>query len=165
MSYEIYFAEFCFCFGKGLIMTNYNREPKRPDRHDSINDFQSQIIAAQDMRDEAVGYGIELIINADGTLTMFHGTSRENAESIRANGFEPQTYFSHNREGAEYYSNVKCTDGEILEVWIDARNLEFAAGGAEFYSPYRLINYNGVWKAGNNPEKCGASESKEKKCL
>jgi len=111
------------------------------------NDFQERVRAAQDMRDEARGYGLRLKVNGDGTITFYHGTSKNNANLIQDSGFDSQTYFSHTKKGAEYYANQKNKDGIVIEIKADARDIEFAAGGAEFYSPNRLINNNGVWKS------------------
>jgi len=107
-----------------------------------MNDFQKTIIAAQDLRDECKTYGIRLTVNSDGTVTLYHGTSDENAQSILKNGFSEGAYFSHAKnvtgysdEGPSWYANVKNKNGRILEIRVDASCVEFVSSTGEFYCP------------------------------
>ena len=104
------------------------------------NDFQLKVIAAQDLRKEAKRYGINLTVNSDGTITFYHGTSKENAESIQKNGFHACTYFSHSEditgygdESPQYYAKVKNKNGVVIKADIDCRFIDFASGTGEFY--------------------------------
>jgi len=104
-----------------------------------VNDFQDAIIAAQDLRDEAKEYGISLSVNADGTITFYHGTSSENADKIMNEGFFEETYFSHDinitgygDESPLYYAKVKNKDGVVIKANIDCRYIDFASGTGEF---------------------------------
>lgn len=113
-----------------------------------MNDFQERLIAAQDLKDECKKYGIRLNINGDGTITLYHGTSKAASDEIMKNGFHAGTYFSHAKTktgyadvGPSWYANVKNKDGCLLEVNIDARCIEFASGSGEFYCP-NAIRFN-----------------------
>ena len=105
-----------------------------------MNDFQAMVVAAQDLRDEAKEYGIDLEVNIDGTITFYHGTSRENSEKILTNGFQESTYFSHSETTSGYgdappswYATVKHKKGVVLRANIDCRYIDFASGAGEFY--------------------------------
>lgn len=107
-----------------------------------MSDFQKAMIAAQDLRDECKAYGIRLAVNFDGTITLYHGTSDENAQSILINGFSEGSYFSHAKnvtgygdEGPSWYANVKNKNGRILEIRVDAGCVEFVSSTGEFYCP------------------------------
>ena len=101
--------------------------------------FQDIVIAAQDLRDEANEYGISLIINTDGTITFYHGTSSEIAPKIMQDGFLENTYFSHDinttgygDESPLYYAKIKNKYGVVLRANIDCRYIDFASGTGEF---------------------------------
>ena len=103
------------------------------------SDFQDIITAAQDLKSEAKEYGIKLRINSDGTITFYHGTSKENAAKIKEAGFWKDTYFSHSEnitgygdESPVYYAKIKNKDGVIIKANIDCRYIDFASGTGEF---------------------------------
>lgn len=109
-------------------------------------EFQERVTAAQNMRDEARSYKKRLKINSDGSVTIYHGTSAKNAESIRSKGIiNEQSYFTTNVGEAYYYAHQKNKNGVVLEIHADARALEFAAAGAELYAPSQLIKIDGVY--------------------
>ncbi len=111
-------------------------------------EFQERVIAAQDMQKEAREYKRRLKINPDGSVTVYHGTSAENAQAIRSTGvINSQSYFTTNAAEAYYYANQKNKNGIILEIHADARALEFAAAGAELYAPSELRKIDGVYTA------------------
>lgn len=102
-------------------------------------DFQKRFIAAQNLRDEAVDYGIRLNINSDGTITFYHGTSSENAAKIMDGGFLEEAYFSHDMditgycdESPMYYAKVKNKNGVVIKANIDCRHMDFSSGTGEF---------------------------------
>ena len=104
-----------------------------------MSSFQDTVIAAQDLRDEAKEYGINLSINSDGTISFYHGTSSKNATQIMMDGFFEGTYFSHDLnitgycdESPMYYATVKNKDGVLLKANIDCRYIDFASGTGEF---------------------------------
>ena len=110
--------------------------------------FTERVIAAQDLRDEAKQYGSRISVNYDGSVTVYHGTSMENAENIRTYGIiHKQSYFVSNKKDAEYYAKKKNKNGIVLELRIDARDLEFAAAGSELFSPLELKNVNGIYSS------------------
>ena len=120
-----------------------------------MNDFQERVIAAQDLRDECREYGIRLSVNGDGSISLFHGTSAENAEKILRDGFAAGTYFSHAKtvtgygdDGPAWYANVKNKNGRVLEVLVDARCVEFVSSTGEFYTPNALQQdaASGLWR-------------------
>lgn len=116
----------------------------------SGDEFQARLIAAQDMRNEARGYNRKIKINSDGSVLLYHGTSAENAQSIRETGIiKAQSYFTTRASEAYYYANQKNKNGVILEIHADARALEFAAAGAEIYSPIELKKVDGVYTSDN----------------
>ena len=110
------------------------------------NSFQERVIAAQDLRDEAKQYGHRLHINSDGSITLYHGTSKENASKIHSTGILLDgTYFASTKADAKYYAQEKNKDGVVLALNLDARYIELAAAGAEFYSPYKLKRVNDIY--------------------
>lgn len=59
-------------------------------------------------------------INEDGTVSVFHGTSKKNAASIRAtNRFEGYPFFAVDRETAERYSRQVGGPTEVLSLRVD----------------------------------------------
>ena len=115
---------------------------------DRVTDFQERVIAAQDFADEAREYGLKVSVNYDGSVTVYHGTSAENAEKILTTGIiNEQSFFTTRKSEAEYYAKKKNKNGVVLALKIDARNLEFAAAGDELYSPAELRNINGIYTA------------------
>lgn len=110
------------------------------------NDFQNRVTAAQEFRDEAKQYGRRVKVNYDGSVTVYHGTSAVNANKILSTGIvNEQSYFTTNKGDADYYANDKHSGGVVLELHVDARNLEFAAAGAELYTPTRLERVDGIF--------------------
>ena len=105
-----------------------------------MNDIKARIIAALVLRNEANEYGIDIEVNKDGTITFYHGTSRENAEKILVDGFQESTYFSHAEvtsgygdEPPSWYATVKHKNGVVLRANIDCRYMDFVGGTGEFY--------------------------------
>lgn len=100
-----------------------------------LNNSDIDIKEAQKMFvDLAMAWDFELETNQDGTISMFHGTNKENAKSILKDGFEEGTFFSPSTEkefggvnGASYYGD------SILKADIDPRELVFRTEG-EFYT-------------------------------
>lgn len=117
-------------------------------------EFQSMLMAAQDIREVAKKRGLRLKLNeSDATITLYHGTSKENANKIKRTGFNPQTHFSHAKtktgyqdDGPEYYARSKNKDGEVLVIHADARAVDFVEGTGGFFAPKGLIFKGGVWK-------------------
>ena len=52
-------------------------------------------------------------INGANVITLFHGTTSENAQNITSNGFRPQTCLTTDMEIAQYYAECAC-DAENL---------------------------------------------------
>jgi hypothetical protein len=117
----------------------------------SQNDFQQRVIAAQELGDSL---GKKLKINSDGSITLYHGTSKENSTKILESGeLKDGAYFSVNKGGTQYGDSPLDVakrkfgkDGIVMEIKLDARDLESAAAGSEVFSPKKLIKgENGVW--------------------
>jgi len=114
-----------------------------------IKDFQEKVIAGQDLGSE-----IGKKVNPDGTITLYHGTSKQNANNILKSGqFNEGTYFSVKKGGTEYGDSPLDVakrkfgkDAEVIEVKVDARDLESAAAGSEVFTPKKLIKQaDGSW--------------------
>jgi len=97
------------------------------------------ISAANNLQNDARQYGIDLVVNSDGTITFYHGTSKENALKIKESGFFKDTFFSHAIDvtgycdaSPIYYAKVKNKDGVIIKADIDCRYIDFASGTGEF---------------------------------
>lgn len=119
-------------------------------------DFQKRVIAGQDLGEE-----ISKKVNPDGTITLFHGTSKKNIENInKTKTFNKETFFSVKKIGTEFGDSPLDVakrkfgkDADVLEIKVDARELESAAAGSEVFSPKRLTKgKDGVWRAENIPE-------------
>ena len=138
----------------GMSTKNLPPEPKKPTgkvdvRTKNIADFQEKVIAGQDL-----GKEIGKKVNPDGTITLYHGTSRQNADNILKGGsFNDGTYFSVNKGGTQYGDSPLDVakrkfgkDATVIEVKVDARGLESAAAGSEVFSPGKLVkNADGTW--------------------
>ncbi len=112
-------------------------------------DYQKRIIAGQDLGDE-----IGNKVNINGTLTLYHGTSKQNSEIINNNGvFNEGSYFSIFKKGTEYGDSPIDVakrkygkDAIVISIEVDARGLESAAAGSEVYAPQKLIKQeDNVW--------------------
>lgn len=114
-------------------------------------DFQERTIAAQDLADTAKEQKYRIPINSDGSITIYHGTSTENAQAINTKGkIESQSFFSPNKKGAEFYGKTKNKSGEILPIKVDARDIEYSTGTGEIYAPTGLVkDIDGIWKSPN----------------
>lgn len=112
-------------------------------------DFQERVIAAQDLQDTAKEQKYKIPINGDGSVTIYHGTSIENAQKINTSGkIESQSFFSPNKKGAEFYGKTKNKAGEILPIKVDARDIEYSTGTGEIYAPKGLVrDTDGIWKS------------------
>lgn len=115
----------------------------------AIDDYQAKVTAGQDL-----GIKIGKKVNPDGTLTLYHGTSKQNAESILKGGkFNEGVYFSVKKTGTEFGDSPLDVakrkfgkDATIMEIKVDARDLESAAAGSEVFSPKALFKEDGIWK-------------------
>ncbi len=115
-------------------------------------DFQKRVIAGQDLAKTAKEQKYIIPINSDGSITIYHGTNAGNALKINNSGkIERQSFFSPNKQGAEYYGKAKNKSGEILSMKVDARDIEYSTGTGEIYAPEGLAkDTDGIWK---NPER------------
>lgn len=105
-----------------------------------IKEAQDKIVAISKYFDVA------LKANPDGTITMYHGTSQKNADSIVKNGFESGTFFSPSTKkdfggvsGASEYGDV------IVKADLDPRELVFRTEG-EYYAGKNIKNIEIVGK-------------------
>lgn len=113
----------------------------------SINDFQNRVIAGQDFIDEIKSVGRRKIINPDGTITLYHGSSPENINQIKKTGLRDQSFLSLTAEETKEHIH-QHNKKEILQLDVDARDIEFSTGTQEIYVPDGLIrDQDGIWKS------------------
>lgn len=140
----------------GIVGTTKNTDPliaeakKYKSAEEFVRqDFQNKVIAGQDL-----GKEIGKNVNPDGTITLYHGTSKQNAENILKSGeFKDGAYFSVRKAGTEYGDSPIDVakrkfgkDATVIEVKVDARDLESAAAGSEVFSPKKLVKQeDGSW--------------------
>ena len=110
-------------------------------------DFQERVIAGQDLIDEIKSVGRIKTINPDGTVTLYHGTSPENAKIIKKEGLKKQSYLSLTKK--ETLGHIQQYDKkEIIEINVDARDVEFSSGTQEIYIPDGLVlGEDRIWKS------------------
>jgi hypothetical protein len=106
--------------------------------------FQKRYLAIDKLKDSGAK---GLKINSDATVKVYHGTSRNNADEIKSDGFNSQSYFSVHKGGTnngdsplDVAKRKHGNEGTVMEINIDPIYLETAAGGSELYSPYKLVN-------------------------
>jgi hypothetical protein len=114
---------------------------------DRREDFQERVIAAQDFRDEVKEAGRKKNVNPDGSVTLYHGTAVENVESINQEGLRDGSFLSLTREETTEHTKQN-KENEVLEVRVDARDVEFSSGTQEVFAPNGLVrDEDGVWKS------------------
>jgi len=98
----------------------------------------------------------------NGTLTLYHGTSPENAESILKGGrIEGFSFFSHARSLSAFGSEGAASYGkEVLKLLVDPRDVSFNGGSGEFEAENGLVRGDdGIWRSPTrvrvNPEVIG----------
>lgn len=139
---------------KAKDVLDYNKLDTPNELSPIEKEFQSMMVAAEKIRDLAKSKGLRVKLNEeDATITLYHGTSKENANKIKRTGFNPQTHFSHAKtktgyqdEGPMYYAKTKHKNGEILVIHADARAIQFIEKTGGLYAPKGLIFKGGVWK-------------------
>ena len=68
-------------------------------------------------------------LNSDGSVTLYHGTSLENAKVIDKDGFSGMTWFSTNKGMPEQYGTDRGNDsGKVYEVKVNPSDLDLAGG-------------------------------------
>jgi hypothetical protein len=106
--------------------------------------------AQKEIVDELRANGYRPQANPNGTLTIYHGTTPENAEAIRKSGrFNEMTFFSHARsisafgsEGAKEYGK------EVVAIDVDPRDIYFNGGTGEIEAEKGLVRTEGgIWRA------------------
>jgi len=100
-------------------------------------------------------YGIDVELNSDGSIVLYHGTSKKAADSIEdSNSFFEGSYFSHSKHvtgygdsSPLYYATVKHKDGKVLKINVDTNAISFCSGTGEFYAEDGLIlnQDTGIW--------------------
>lgn len=130
----------------------YNNEDGQ--QYFQSNDFQERVIAAQDLRDAAKEQKYKVKIDGNGYVTVYHGTSQKNAEKIKADGrFNESSFFSFRKSDVEYYANEKNKNGEVFEIKVDPRDIEYSTGSGEVFAPDILVKSdNGYYVSIKRPE-------------
>jgi len=106
---------------------------------DGIKDKQT---ASEVVRDFAKANGIDVTVNPNNTIRLYHGTTAENAENILKEGFDREAgYLSSSLEeevggvnGARYYGD------SIIQVDVDPRYLMFRVEGEFAFSSNEAIS-------------------------
>ncbi|HUT85645.1 MAG TPA: hypothetical protein VMW66_02260 [Elusimicrobiales bacterium] len=108
---------------------------------DTRQEFQSRVIAMQDLQDEVKSVNRKISTNVgDGTVTLYHGTSKEKAKIIKKEGLREQSFLSlTTQETKEHIKQFKDKDTETIEIKVDPRSVEFSTGTQEFYAPNGLV--------------------------
>ena len=134
----------------------YIKELKTPQQRD----FQRMVVVGQNTVKEITDAGLKKSVNRDGTLTIFHGTSKENAKAILDSGkFNEETFFSPLKSKSAFGSEGAISygkKGEILEIKVDARDINFNGGTGEIEASKGLVRGNdNVWRS---PERTDAAQ-------
>ena len=122
------------------------------------NDFQERFIAAQDLRDSAKEQKYKVNIDGNGYVTVYHGTSQKNAEKIKSDGkFNESSFFSFRKSDVEYYAREKNKNGEVIEIKVDPRDIEYSTGSGEVFAPDSLVKsdngyYTSINRIGYAPD-------------
>ena len=107
----------------------------------------NQIINRPDWLDTAKENGLPIEENSDGSITLYHGTSKENAQAIKRNGFRDGTFFGHSEEIATYYGTTKNKQGKVVKVKVDPNGI-FLNGADELEATARLVKGDdGIYRA------------------
>ena len=111
------------------------------------DDFLDQYKATQDMAKEMRSNGLKPNVGADGTITIYHGTTAENAKTIFESGkINEGSYFSPNKYGTDYYSKTKGKGGESIAIKVDPRAIQYGISTGEIFAEKGLVRgTDGVW--------------------
>jgi hypothetical protein len=119
-------------------------------------DFQQDYIerykAMEDFVKEARQRGSRVTKNiGNATVTVYHGTSDENADKIRQTGkFRPGSWFAPSKSATTQHSKPKFgKENTVMEIKVDPRALEVTGAEGEFYADSGLgyDNNTGYWKS------------------
>jgi hypothetical protein len=145
---------------KELELINQFEEIKRNKSKSFQKEFQDRAIAGQLLKKELHQEGLKLKQNPDGSVTVYHGTSKSIAEKIRISGeLNENTFFSHSKsksgmgsEGASDYARIRGqkdkSGGEVMEVKVDPRDVDFNTGSGEFEATKKLVlDSDEIWKS------------------
>jgi hypothetical protein len=122
--------------------------------------FQKRVIAGQNLIQELKGAGIKKSINSDGTITIYHGTSKSNASQILKSGrINKETFFSPLKAGTKFGDSPLDVakrkfgkEGTVLEIKIDARDINTAAAGSELFASKQLVKgLDNIWRSIDRP--------------
>ena len=123
-----------------------------------VSDIGRRVSAARDISNEVRQGGGVLKVNPDSSVIVYHGTSKEVADSIRKSGrLDEMTFFSHSKyrslfgsEGARDYARLAGRGkGEIMEFRVDPRDISFNSGSGEIEAESFLVRgIDGVWSSG-----------------
>jgi len=114
--------------------------------------FHQRWDAAKEILNELKENGYKAEFNrGDATITIYHGTSTENAKKILKEGrFEEMSFFSHAKSKAAFGSmGAKGYGKEILSVKVDPRDISFNSGTGEIEAEEGLIRnpITSIWES------------------
>lgn len=112
--------------------------------------FIARTVAAQDFIEEARSVGRRPKLNVgDGTITLFHGTSADAATIIRQEGLAEQSFLALSKGDVSGHIQQIKGKKEIIEMRVDARDVEFSTGTQEVFAPKGLTldTNTGIWSS------------------
>lgn len=117
----------------------------------SREDYISMYEAMENIASEGRKHGMRIDKNiGNGTITIYHGTSNKNAESIRSQKeFTGNTWFASSERGTIAHSRPKHgKDHTVLQIQADPRDIEVTGADGELYAPDGLVrDDDGVWRS------------------
>ncbi|MDR3273460.1 MAG: hypothetical protein LBT29_08280, partial [Flavobacteriaceae bacterium] len=84
-------------------------------------DYIEMYEAGSDLKQELKDYGIRAKFTHHNEIVLYHGTSPENAESIRKNGSNSNLFLGNSKREVEKHVTAKRKINDIVEITIDPR--------------------------------------------
>ena len=116
----------------------------QPKRYiDDIRTFRKEI--ADETIDDIRGELPDFEPNKDGTITLFHKTTKTAAEDIEESGkFNEGSYFALSEEAAEALAAIKKGEPAIVEVRVDPASISYSS--EEAFAEYGLERVGMKWR-------------------
>ena len=124
--------------------------------------FQTKMLAAQDLADRVRSTRQRLSINSDGSIKLYHATSRESMASIASDRqFKGNTWFAASKAAAMLQARPKHgKDTGCLVINVNPQDIEFSTGTGEFYAPEGLsLSEDGCWISSRSKDEAQSDES------
>jgi hypothetical protein len=114
-----------------------------------IKEFGARFDAAREFERELRVNGYRPKVTPSGTVIIYHGTSKENAEKILRDGvLKDFTFFSHAKDKSAFGSGgAKSYGPAVLKIEADPRDIWFNSGSGEIEAEGGLVRgIDGVWR-------------------